>query len=129
MPCSLEFGISCPPFHEYTVKSPLFTSPLVKATKCPNGSLSPCTKRVGILIGAPEREKSSLLDPLASNGGIGATSTRHFTLCERWRTVERAAAAPSECAKMTSGLLVLMEEAMSSTAARTEDGEPASQNR
>ena len=79
------------------------------------------------MIGDPEREKSSLLDPLASKGGIGEMSTRDLTLFERWRMVERAAAAPSECAKITSGLLMLTEEAIRSTAARTEDGELGSQ--
>ena len=42
--------------------------------------------------------------------------------------VVRAVAAPSEWAKMTSGSLVLIEEAMRSVAARTEDGESPSQN-
>ena len=81
-----------------------------------------------MLIGEPESEESSLLDPLASKGGVGETSTRDLTLCEWWRTADRAAAAPSECAKIISGLLVLMEEFIRSIAARTEDGDSASQN-
>lgn len=79
-------------------------------------------------MGVPERELSSLLDPLASYGGSGATSTRHLISGELERIAERAAAAPSECAKMTSALLVLIEDTMISIAARTEDGELGSQN-
>ena len=76
----------------------------------------------------PETEKSSRFFPLASNGGEGEIKTRHLTLCGRWRIVERAAAPPSEWAKMTSGFIVLIEEAMSSVAAMTEDGESLAQN-
>ena len=128
MPRSPELGISCPPFQEYSINFFLFTSSSVKATKCLKGSLSPRTNKVGILIGVPQSETSSLLDPLASYGGNGDTSTRHLTLFGRCRRAERAAAPPSECAKITSAWLVLIEEAMRSTAARTEDGESASQN-
>lgn len=74
------------------------------------------------------RETSSLLVPLASNGGKGEQRMRHLTLCSRWMRVERTAAPPSECAKMTSGLLVLIDSAMSSVAARTEDGLSPFQN-
>lgn len=37
---------------------------------------------------------------------------RHLTVHGRCIRVERTAAAPSECAKIMSGLLILMEEAM-----------------
>ena len=76
----------------------------------------------------PETEKSSRLCPLVSNGGEGDTRTTHLTLCGRWRIVERAAAPPSEWAKITSGFTVLIEEAMSSIAAMIEDGESPAQN-
>ena len=78
--------------------------------------------------GVPETEKSSRLCPLVSNGGEEEIRTRHLTLCGRCRIVERTAAPPSECAKMTSGFTVLIEEAMSSIAAMIEDGESPAQN-
>ena len=124
---SLELGTSCPPPHEYILRCPSSTSPLVKATKNPHRSLSPRTKLVGIWTNDfPARETSSLLRPLRSNGGKGETRTRHLTLCGWWRSDERTAAPPSECAKMTSGWLVWIEEAMYSVAAMTVDGESPS---
>lgn len=65
MPHSPELGISCPPFQEYPINFLLFTSPSVNATKCLQGSLSPRTNRVGILIGVPQSETSSLFRQLA----------------------------------------------------------------
>lgn len=128
-PRSPELGGSCPPFHEYAVILLSSKSPSVRVTKCAIGSRLPRTKSVGMWINCiPEREASSLLRPPASNGGKGERRMRHLTLYGRWRSVERAAAAPSECAKITSGLFVLIEEAMRSIPATTDDGESPSQN-